>query len=462
MEDQHEASGATAQEPESEHRTRRSVLFAAVGAAGAFVAQAIGRPAPVAAADVVLGTTNNTTAQTTIRNTSATATAVALVGQTTYTGAAQQSRGVVGVSNGQGGVGVAGSAAVGANAQGVLGNAAQGTGVRAKGGHTGVLGTGTNYGAYGESASNYGVYGVGGYTGVFGSGPYGTYGTGSSAGAVGTSNAGYGLYGTGPVGAVGLATGDGYGVWGYGSDSGAYGVVGQGGYRGVYGSGGNAGVYGSSGYVGVWGVATTTSGLNYGVYSDTGSQTQGWAGVFNGRVYVGGFLQKVGGGFVIDHPMEPETKYLVHSFVESPEMLNVYSGIATLDAKGTAKVDLPRYFEVENRDHRYQLTAIGAAAPDLHVASGVKKNAFTIAGGAAGQQVSWQVTGVRQDAWAKANPLVVEPDKEDHAKGKFLQPKAHGKSAKDAIHNPKRPEAGPQERTVTTLKATPKVAAPPS
>ena len=36
---------------------------------------------------------------------------------------------------------------------------------------------------------------------------------------------------------------------------------------------------------------------------------------------------------------------------------------------------------------------------------------FRIAGGLAGMKVSWQLTGIRKDAWTKAHPLVVEQDK---------------------------------------------------
>jgi hypothetical protein len=72
--------------------------------------------------------------------------------------------------------------------------------------------------------------------------------------------------------------------------------------------------------------------------------------------------------------------------------------------------------------------------PSLHVASGVKKNRFSIAGGAAGQSVSWLVTGVRQDAWAKANPMAVEPLKGSTERGKFLNPKLHGKTDKEALY----------------------------
>jgi hypothetical protein len=364
--------------------------------------------------------------------------------------------GIYGENEARAGTGIVGVAHTGAASAGLRGQSNEGNGVFGLGGHTGIRGRGTNFGVFGISDSNYGVFGDGGYTGVFGAGPYGTYGTGSSAGAVGTSSAGYGLYGLGPVGVVGLANGDGYGVWGYGADSGAYGVVGQGGFRGGYFSGGNAAVYGTSGYVALWGNASTTSGLNYGVYATTGSQTQGYAGVFNGRVLVSGFLQKSGGGFVIDHPMEPERRYLVHSFVEAPEMLNVYSGTVTLNSRGRATVRLPRYFEVENSEHRYQLTPLGGPAPNLHVSRTVDRNRFSIAGGGSGQQVCWQVSGVRQDAWAKANPLRVEPLKARRDQGKFLTPKAHGRRASAGIHHLSHGRRPPLARKPRTLKRLPR------
>ena len=102
---------------------------------------------------------------------------------------------------------------------------------------------------------------------------------------------------------------------------------------------------------------------------------------------------------------------LSHSFVESPDMMNVYNGMVVLDDDGAATVELPDYFAALNRDYRYQLTPIGTAAPDLHVARKVRRNRFRIAGGHAGQEVSWQVTGIRQDTYAKQHPIVVETDK---------------------------------------------------
>ena len=58
-----------------------------------------------------------------------------------------------------------------------------------------------------------------------------------------------------------------------------------------------------------------------------------------------------------------------------------------------------------------QLTPIGAPGPNLHIANEVAKNQFKVAGGAPGMKVCWQVTGIRQDKWAKDHPLAVEQDK---------------------------------------------------
>ena len=124
----------------------------------------------------------------------------------------------------------------------------------------------------------------------------------------------------------------------------------------------------------------------------------------SGDCAVFGTLSKTAGSFRIDHPLDPANKYLVHSFVESPDMMNVYNGNVVLDADGGAWVEMPDWFEALNRDFRYQLTPIGGAAPGLHVASKVAGGRFSIGGGEPGLEVSWQVTGIRQDAYANARP----------------------------------------------------------
>lgn len=62
----------------------------------------------------------------------------------------------------------------------------------------------------------------------------------------------------------------------------------------------------------------------------------GFAGFFLGDVDVDGDLSKAGGSFKIDHPLDPANKYLYHSFVESPDMMNIYNGNVTTDAEGKA------------------------------------------------------------------------------------------------------------------------------
>ena len=144
--------------------------------------------------------------------------------------------------------------------------------------------------------------------------------------------------------------------------------------------------------------------------------------VLNGNVNVNGTLSKSAGGFTIDHPLDPANKYLVHSFVESPDMMNMYNGVVTLDGSGEAWVSLPDWFEALNKEFRYQLTAIGAPSPNLHVATEVSKNRFKIGGGKSGGKVSWQVTGIRHDAYAEAHRMKVEVAKTKEDRGFYLHP----------------------------------------
>jgi hypothetical protein len=155
------------------------------------------------------------------------------------------------------------------------------------------------------------------------------------------------------------------------------------------------------------------------------AQSGDLAAFFDGNVEVTGFLMKTGGAFKIDHPLDPENKYLVHSFVESPDMKNVYDGVVTLDAKGEALVPLPDYFEATNKDFRYQLTCIGGFAP-VYIAEEISDNKFKIAGGESGMKVSWLVTGIRKDPVAEANRIQVEVDKEPADRGRYLSPEAYG------------------------------------
>ena len=156
------------------------------------------------------------------------------------------------------------------------------------------------------------------------------------------------------------------------------------------------------------------------------SQGSSLAGLFNGNVTITGTLSKGGGSFKIDHPLDPENRYLSHSFVESPDMKNVYDGNVVLDAKGEATVTLPDWFEALNKDFRYQLTALGAPGPNLYVADEIADHRFRIAGGTPGGKVSWMVTGIRQDAWANQNRIPIEQEKPADERGRYLHPAAFG------------------------------------
>ena len=135
----------------------------------------------------------------------------------------------------------------------------------------------------------------------------------------------------------------------------------------------------------------------------------------SGSASVVGSLSKGSGTFVIDHPLDPENKLLYHSFVESPDVKNIYDGIITLDENGEAAVELPVYFEALNKDFRYQVKGVSEPAPNLHIKEEVKDNRFAIAGGPPHATVSWQVTGIRHDPYILANPIEVEVEKGPNA-----------------------------------------------
>lgn len=142
-------------------------------------------------------------------------------------------------------------------------------------------------------------------------------------------------------------------------------------------------------------------------------------------VTIPGTLTKAAGSFRIDHPLDPYNKYLFHSFVESPDMMNVYNGNITTDANGEATVLLPGYFEALNKDVRYQLTVIGTFAQAI-ISEEVNGNKFKIKTDKPNVKVSWQVTGIRKDPYAEKNRIVPEVEKPASEKGKLQNPEVYG------------------------------------
>ena len=139
---------------------------------------------------------------------------------------------------------------------------------------------------------------------------------------------------------------------------------------------------------------------------------------------VTGWFSKGAGSFKIDDPLDPANKYLLHSFVESPDMMDVYNGTVRTDRLGLATVQLPSYFQALNGDYRYQLTVIGRFAQAI-VNREIRNNAFEIRTNKPEVKVSWQVTGIRRDAYARANRLQVEQPKTGAEQGHYLHPELY-------------------------------------
>lgn len=79
------------------------------------------------------------------------------------------------------------------------------------------------------------------------------------------------------------------------------------------------------------------------------------------------------------------------SQADSNRAVDLCNGVAVLDYAGEAWVTLPDGYDVRGGDLRYQLTPMGKASPNLHLANELTGNRFRIAGGRMKQKVSWQV-----------------------------------------------------------------------
>jgi hypothetical protein len=268
------------------------------------------------------------------------------------------------------------------------------------------------------NGSNYGV-------GVQGTGYNGVNNQDANT-IFGVGNQDLGVYGSANTAGVMGASVGGIGVVGYNKNAS---------FAATTGIGNTYGVYGNAQTVG----GATVPTVRYGVYGFASGATTNYAGYFSGNVQITGSIAKGSGTFKIDHPLDPENKYLYHSFVESPDMMNIYNGNITTDANGYATVKLPEYFESLNQDFRYQLTVIGAFAQAI-VAQEVSGNEFRIQTNQPGIKVSWQVTGVRHDKYANAHRVVPEVEKEPQFKGRYLHAAEWGMPEDrsiDAITRPK-------------------------
>ena len=100
-------------------------------------------------------------------------------------------------------------------------------------------------------------------------------------------------------------------------------------------------------------------------------------------------------------------------------MMNVYNGNIETNDEGYAVVDLPHYFESLNIEFRYQLTEVGQFA-QANIKEKVSDNRFVIQTDKPNVEVSWQVTGIWNDDFARDNRVQVEVDKPVVLKGSRL------------------------------------------
>jgi hypothetical protein len=293
------------------------------------------------------------------------------------------------------------------------------------------------FGSY--NGSNYGV-------GVQGTG-YNGVNNQDAAATFGVGNQDLGMYGSANTAGVMGASVGGIGVVGYNKNAS---------FAATTGIGNTYGVYGNAQTVG----GATVPNVRYGIYGFASGATTNYAGYFSGNVQITGSIAKGSGTFKIDHPTDPENKYLYHSFVESPDMMNIYNGNITTDANGYATVALPSYFNALNKDFRYQLTVIGTFAQAI-VAEEVSNGQFRIQTSQPNVKVSWQVTGIRQDKYANAHRVVAEVEKEPEFKGRYLHAAEWGQPESksiDAITRPKQEQAaeGKSDARVQPAKQAPK------
>jgi hypothetical protein len=303
---------------------------------------------------------------------------------------------VLGCANKTGATGVLGQSSGGGLQIGVEGSSNSVTCPSGSAGVAGCSGIGNNVGVLAPSSSQVGVRGIS------------DGGIGVSGGANG-GRAVEGLAKTG-VGVFGKSTS----------------------YDGVYGSSsgpaGAAGVEGFSSGAGDGVLAGSTDGPGLYAYSTNGS-----AGYFEGDVYVTGTFSAPTKNFKIDDPLDPAHKYLQHTSVESPDMMDIYNGNVTTDAHGFATVRLPAWFQALNRSFRYQLTIVGTRGWNARVVEPIAHNRFTIQSDRSRVEVSWQVTGIRHDPYANAHRTQVIVPKAAADQGKYLYPLLYGKPRRAEI-----------------------------
>jgi hypothetical protein len=337
--------------------------------------------------------------------------------------------GVVGAANKPGGTGVFGGG--GAYGGQFFTQGSPGTGVL---GNSELSGTGVE----GDSLSGVGVKGA---ATVSGDGVHGETAAAGYSGVSGTNSASFADTGFGGYFVSDAKNGEGVSASGqsHGVAATSTGATGEGVSGTASGSSG-IGVRGQGQFFGVEGEAKGNSPSSAGVVGQSlGGSSTALAGYFNANVKVDGTLTAgnlaTSGmkDFRIDDPLDPANKYLIHSSVESPAAENVYNGNITTDGRGYATVRLPGYFDAENIDPRYQLTVTSSNGWSARVVKPIADNRFVIQTDKPYVTVSWQVSAIRNDPYARTQRRPAERLKAAGERGRYLYPQGYGKGAGYAI-----------------------------
>ena len=107
-------------------------------------------------------------------------------------------------------------------------------------------------------------------------------------------------------------------------------------------------------------------------------------------------------------------------------MMNIYDGVVELEQQrrslgGPSRVVRGPQQGLPLSAHRNR----GAGTESVHRQQGCRQPVQD-RGGAPGMEVSWQVTGIRKDAYANAHRIPVEEQKNAGEKGHYLHPELFG------------------------------------
>jgi hypothetical protein len=173
------------------------------------------------------------------------------------------------------------------------------------------------------------------------------------------------------------------------------------------------------------GVYAQTSGSGRAIYGQNAGI--GFAGYFTGDVHVAGNLSASGTKpFRIDHPLDPENKFLFHTAIESPEIRNTYYGQA-VTSDGSIVIDLPRWWSdlngVNKAEYNYTLTSIGKYSR-LFISKEIENNQFEVSTIDSDCTFSWQISAIRHDHNAENCGYQIEKEKTQEEKEEYI--KEHG------------------------------------